>query len=92
MTRDLRVLGFGAKITADGEPSEVYEARLLGGQEIEPAELKKLGGTRHQSAVRFAFAQEDAVALVISQDRRLSVVHRGARDSVLAVCDVELRL
>jgi hypothetical protein len=85
-------LGFGAKITAGCEPPKVYEAWLLGGQKIEPTELKNLSGTRHQSAARFAYAQEDAVALVISQDRRLSVVHRCAPDSVLAVRDVELRL
>lgn len=92
MTRDLRVLGFGAKIIADDEPPKVYEARLLGGQQFVKTELKNLGTTRHQSAARSAYAQEDAVALVISQDRRLSVVHRCAPDSVLAVRDVELRL
>jgi hypothetical protein len=69
LDRDLNVHGIGAKITADDYPEKVLARRYTapGGDSEEPFE--SVGGTRHQSAVRFVFAMRDAFALVASQDR-----------------------
>jgi hypothetical protein len=77
MTQDLRVLGFGAKIAAESSvPAQVCLFRPEPGtQPVLPSPLENLGGTRHQSAARFAAANKEAVVLVISQDRHMSVVH-----------------
>ena len=77
MTHDLRVLGFGAKIGAHkqaGTTLYILDA-APGLQELKPCSLENFGGTRHQSAVRFVSAHRKCVAVVISQDRRMSVVN-----------------
>jgi len=77
ITADLRVLGFGAKITAR-EHAAATLCRLdpaPGPQELKPCPLEDFGGTRHQSAARFVSVHKDAVAIVVSQDRYMSVVH-----------------
>jgi len=73
VTQDLRVLGFGAKIAAGNVTTVNIFLPLQGGQEVVPTPVERCGGTRHQSAARFVNANRDAVAVVISQDRHLSV-------------------
>jgi len=77
MTRKLELLGFGAKIAVDAAraPKVCMFRPTPGSQEVVQSALEDLGGTRHQSAARFADANHDTVALVISQDRHMSVVH-----------------
>jgi len=77
MTRDLRVLGFGAKITIRGAVAATL-CRLdsaPGPQELKACPIEDFGGTRHQSAARFVAVNPDTVAVVISQDRRMSIVN-----------------
>jgi hypothetical protein len=77
MTHDLRVLGFGAKITAREHAAAIL-CRLdpaPGLQELQACPLESFGGTRHQSAARFVSVHRNTVAIVISQDRHMSVVH-----------------
>ena len=73
VTQDLRVLGFGAKIAAGNVATVNIFLPLQGAQDIVPTPLERCGGTRHQSAARFVDANRDAVAVVVSQDRHLSV-------------------
>ena len=77
MTRDMKILGFGAKIAtqSDTAPAVCIFGPQPGKQAVVLSPLEDLGGTRHQSAARFVAANRDAVALVISQDRHLSVMH-----------------
>jgi hypothetical protein len=77
MTRDVQVLGFGAKIAGGNgaEPPLCIFQAVPGSQEVVRSPLEQSGGTRHQSAVRFAAAHPDTLALVISQDGHLSIVH-----------------
>lgn len=77
VTKDLRVLGFGAKIVAPGEGvTDLYRLDPIPGpQGLYSCSLEEFGGTRHQSAVKFVAANKDTVAIVISQDRRMSVLH-----------------
>jgi hypothetical protein len=92
VTRDLRVLGFGAKIAVvSGPPPSVSVFQPEPGpQPVARCALEDLGGTRHQSAARFVAANRDAVAIVISQDRHMSVAAWDARiDSVAVVRNAE---
>jgi hypothetical protein len=77
VTRELLILGFGAKIAQRNGtvPPVCFFEAVPGKQNVVPSSLEQSGGTRHQSAVRFAAAHKDTVALVISQDRHLSIVH-----------------
>jgi hypothetical protein len=76
MTRDLQLVGFGAKIAARRSPERICMVRPEPGRRpMVESPLEALGGTRHQSAARFVFSVKEAVALVISQDRHLSVMH-----------------
>jgi hypothetical protein len=77
VTRDLEVLGFGGKIAVgNGIVPKVCLFRAEPGkQEVIPSPLEDLGGTRHQSAARFVAANRESVALVVSQDRHVSVAH-----------------
>lgn len=88
ITHDLRVLGFGAKITAREHAAAIL-CRLdpaPGLQELKSCPLESFGGTRHQSAARFVSVYRNTVAIVISQDRHMSVVHWSDKHNcVLAV-------
>ena len=86
VTQDVRVLGFGAKIAAGNVTTVNILLPLQGGQDIVPTPIERCGGTRHQSAARFVNANRDAVAVVISQDRHLSVFSWDAMtDAVVMV-------
>jgi hypothetical protein len=83
MTRDMRVLGFGAKIAAAcAECVRMLEPPDFNAK---PSNLESLGGTRHQSAARFTAANPDAVAIVVSQDRHVSVMHWDALENSVLV-------
>jgi hypothetical protein len=90
MTRDLRVLGFGAKLAASSPTAQVSLLRPEPGSEPEPCPLRDVGGTRHQSAAQFVGGHRDVVAVVISEDRHTSVMHWDDRSgSVVVVRNAE---
>lgn len=92
IARDLRVFGFGAKISvaANGAPQVCMFRAEPGRQEAIPSPLEDLGGTRHQSAARFVAVNRESVALVISQDRHMSVLHwEGPIESVAVIRNAE---
>jgi len=77
MTHDLKLLGFGAKIGFElgpDVPVNRFQAKP-GHQPIVSSHLEDLGGMRHQSAARFIAANKGAVAIVVSQDRHVSVMN-----------------
>ena len=77
VTFGLDVLAFGAKIRAknvDHKPERLLISEPFEGSVEREIGLSELGGTRHQSAAQFVFDQKDAIAIVASQDRRLSVL------------------
>lgn len=77
MTRDLKLLGFGAKIEfTPGSDVQVckFQARP-GAQKVFPCRLEDLGGMRHQSGARFIAENKDAVAIIVSQDRHVSLMN-----------------
>ncbi len=70
------LLGFGAKITRrENAPrvDQVAASELIEGSELQIVHPTQLGGTRHLSAAQFAQDQQDAFALVASQDGRFTV-------------------
>jgi hypothetical protein len=73
LTSDLDVLGFGAMIKVEAVP-EVYLASALP-EQVDRIRIEDVGGTRHQSAVRFVGQHRESVALVISHDGHLSLAH-----------------
>jgi len=77
MTRDLSLLGFGAKIEfkpGSDVPVNKFQAKP-GDQPVVSSRIEDLGGMRHQSAARFIEANKGAVAIVVSQDRHVSVMN-----------------
>ena len=70
------LLAFGVKIgRRDGQPRVervVLTEPIEGGEAVTVAPVQ-LGGTRHISAAQFAQDQQDAVALVASQDGRFTI-------------------
>jgi hypothetical protein len=92
MTQDLRVLGCGATIAVAGDvvPRVCMFRPGPGSQDVVISPLEKLGGTRHQSGARFVDANRDSVAIIVSQDRHMSVVHwDDANDAVSVVRNTE---
>ncbi len=77
VTFDLVVLAFGAKIRAknvDHKLERLVISEPFEGSVERELCLSELGGTRHQSAAQFVFDQKEAIAIVASQDGRLSVL------------------
>jgi hypothetical protein len=77
VTRDVRVLGFGAKISvADTSPPPMCPFQPQPGmQRVVQSSPEDIGGTRHQSAARFVAAHRDTLAVVVSQDRHMSIMN-----------------
>ncbi|MDB4988080.1 MAG: hypothetical protein JWN04_3258 [Myxococcaceae bacterium] len=76
------VLAFGAKIIGGGRESSVLRIELFEFPNYRPtfARLEKLGGTRHQSAARYAANHVGVLVLVVSQDGRSSIMHSSSDD------------
>ena len=88
VTFDLVVLAFGAKIRAknvDHKPERLVISEPFEGSVERELSLSELGGTRHQSAAQFVFDQRDAIAIVASQDGRLSVLGWDRTEGKVAV-------
>jgi len=88
VTFDLVVLAFGAKIRAkdvDHKPERLVISEPFEGSVEREIGLAELGGTRHQSAAQFVFDQKDAIAIVASQDGRLSVLGWDRTEGKVAV-------
>jgi hypothetical protein len=96
MTSDLEVAVFGAKIRAidaDVAPETVLVREPVEGTVEEEVPLARLGNTRHQSAAQFVFDQRDALAVVASQDRAVTILSwDDARGGVVAIRHAELAL
>lgn len=92
ITKDLGVLGFGAKIAtaADIAKNVCIFRSVPVEQNAVLSPIEAVGGTRHQSAARFIAQNRESVALVISQDRHMKIMHWwGQGDHVAVVQDAE---
>jgi hypothetical protein len=89
------LLAFGAKIMRrrGSNPVErVMVSEPIEGAEVEAVLPTELGGTRHLSAAQFAHDQPDAVALVASQDGRVTVFKWSGTEQVVHAHRVEALL
>lgn len=91
VTRELKVLGFGAMIATLNDPPQVCMFNPVhGSQKVVPSPLNHVKGARHQSAAHFTAVNKGTVALVISQDRHISAMHWDETNlSVVVVRNVE---
>lgn len=86
------IIGFGRKIIQKNPPRDIEVARLLGESvEEEILPFQEIGGTRHQSAACFVNENAESVALVTSQDGRMTLFRKdGSRLRALRRCEVLL--
>jgi hypothetical protein len=70
----LGVRGFGAKIAYSGTLDRVIEITGLAHPKRAERRANEIGGMRHQSAAAFVQACKGALAFVVSQDRKVSLV------------------
>ncbi len=76
LTQNCELLAFGVKIgRRDGHVrvEQVLESEPVSGGSVNIVHPTLLGGTRHLSAAQFVQDQQDAIALVASQDGRFTV-------------------
>ncbi|HNG95209.1 MAG TPA: diadenylate cyclase, partial [Acidobacteriota bacterium] len=64
------------------ESIEICEIKSFSG-ERETKSIENIGGTRHQSAARFVNENQEAMAIVVSQDGHISIF---VWDNVHGVC------
>jgi hypothetical protein len=87
--RDMEVLTFGAKIKVENPsamPNHVLVLKPFEGCGWEKMDVQDLGwGTRHQSAARFVLSQRGSIAIVSSQDGRISVMAWNPAENLAAV-------
>jgi hypothetical protein len=89
------LLAFGAKITRRRGSPPVEQATVTEPVEGGTAEVvhpSSLGGTRHLSAAQFVHDQQDAVALVASQDGRFTVFAWSPCENMVHAHRVEVLL
>jgi hypothetical protein len=94
--RELEVYGFGAKLAAVTSGAKPRSAIVSTPFEEAPyvnVQLSELGGTRHQSAAQFVHDHKGCVAIVCSQDGRVSAMHWDSiRNAVVVITDLEYAL
>ena len=89
------LLAFGAKITrrhGGAQVEQVIVTEPIAGDAAEVVHPLQLGGTRHLSAAQFVQDQQDAVALVASQDGRFTIFAWSACERMVHVHRVETLL
>ena len=89
------LLAFGVKIgRPDGQPrvERVVVTEPIEGGAAEVVAPVQLGGTRHISAAQFAQDQQDAVALVASQDGHFTIFAWSPREAKVHAYRVETLL
>lgn len=95
ITENYEVLAFGGKIgRRDGLPPvhQVMVTEPLIGAEPQVVHPSMIGGTRHLSAAQFVQDQQDALALVASQDGRFTVFAWSGCDGMVHAHSVESML
>lgn len=88
LNTNLKLLGFGAKITAGQQPSgppNILVWELAHESKEFSMAFEKIGGTRHQSAAKFVAQHNLCGAIVASQDGRLSVMFSRDENQVTIV-------
>jgi sensor domain DACNV-containing protein len=85
ISRSFDVLAFGAKIKSKSNPEKISVSTPFENDLPRVESLSDLGGTRHQSAAQFIYEQKDAIAIVASQDGRVSLMKWDYEEDMLCV-------
>lgn len=72
MDTDLRVHGFGAKLSGCEDPFSVAAVDIISSS-VSEVPVSSLGGMRHQSAAKYVLKNQDSMVVVASQDGRLTL-------------------
>lgn len=87
---DLTVLAFGAKIRTENKNLSQIIVEEPFGETPTELPIAEIGGTRHQSAAHFVSNQHDSLAVVVSEDRRISIFSWDqAREAVVQLKNIE---
>jgi len=93
ISRELEVYGFGAKLiplNPNSRPENIRLSTPFEGAPYKDVKLSDLGGTRHQSAAQFVYDHKGCVAIVCSQDGRVSAMHWDpSRNTVIVITNLE---
>lgn len=90
LTKELEVIGFGAKISVKKEPERIRVFEHYGAAQERSMSLEELGGTRHQSATKFVADNPDCIAFALSQDRGVTLFFWNAEhQSVIVVKNIQ---
>jgi DNA integrity scanning protein DisA with diadenylate cyclase activity len=95
ITDQYEVLAFGAKIVRRRGSSQVTEIIMtepIADAQAEVIEPGQLGGTRHLSAAQFVRDQQDAVALIASQDGRFTIFAWSPCETMVHAHRIEILL
>ncbi len=95
LTADYQLLAFGAKVTRRKGSSTVEQVTItepIRGGRAATVSPSQLGGTRHLAGAQFVHDQQDAVALVASQDGRFTIFAWSACESMVHAHRVEALL
>lgn len=77
VTKDFEILAFGAKlksINTRRKPDEVIISEPFENHKEKVVKFENIGGTRHQSSAQFVFDQRNSIAIVVSQDSKISIM------------------
>jgi hypothetical protein len=95
LTADYQLLAFGAKVTRRKGSSTVEQVTItepIRGGRAAIVSPSQFGGTRHLAGAQFVHDQQDAVALVASQDGRFTIFAWSACESMVHAHRVEALL
>lgn len=95
LTSDYQLLAFGAKVTRRRGSSPVEQITVtepIQGGIAETMSPSQLGGTRHLAGAQFVHDQQEAVALVASQDGRFTIFAWSACEGMVHAHRVEALL
>jgi hypothetical protein len=82
LTDTLRIIGFGAEVTATFSADTFHVAQNAEGTETKEARFANYG-TRHRSAFRFVGSLESSVAFVMSQDGGVKALRQVGSNLVM---------
>ena len=75
LSRDFKIFGFGAKIIAGQNIESIAQTEPFENSTINKIDFAKWNvGTRHKSAARFVSEEKNCIALVASEDHKISLL------------------
>src|SRR5207244_13173056 len=77
-------------LNPNSRPENIRLSTPFEGAPYSAVKLSDLGGTRHQSAAQFVYDHKGCVAIVCSQDGRVSAMHwDSSRNTVIVITNLE---